>query len=86
MQDNFVILLFCLSQHTFVNFVIVSYALRFPKYHKDNYLPQFIFLEIMDTSEMNSQWIQKNWHRAVKTGKPAVHLMHLSSPTGWQLL
>lgn len=54
MQDNFVILLVCLSQHTLVDLLFVSYALRFPKYYKDNHLPQLIFLEITDVSEMNS--------------------------------
>lgn len=55
--DNFVILLVCLSQHTFVDLLFVSYTLRFPKYYRDNHLAQLIFLEITDASEMNSYFV-----------------------------
>lgn len=76
--DDFVIPLVCLSQYTFVDLLFVSYTLRFPKYYRDNHLAQLIFLEITDASEMNSYCVWRKCHRAVKTGKPAVHLRHLS--------
>jgi len=83
MQDNFVILLVCFSQHTFVDLMFVPSTLRFPKYYGDNHLPRLIFLEITDASELNSCCVWRKQQRAVKTGKPAARLRRLSWFCHW---